>query len=187
MFLAPGEVNIAISFTTTDGKSATIEPAKFNALARHHYHVTLNVNNGNVGTAALELKFDDSVVEDNVTIDLSEDLLNLPAPTVTPQSFTSGEVIYMLQGSALPAKFTIMASAGLSQAILTANSDSFSLGVGSNNEVDLMSLDANGQTIVKNKGINCIGLLRTPTRWLLSTCLNVIPNLEVGTHYFHNW
>lgn len=182
MYVAPGKVQISVAFTKPNGQSATVQPAEFTAEARHHYHVTLNCNNGNVGDAQLIVTFDDTVDQEEVIVDLSDELLNMPEPEVTPQGFTDGQTLQLIEHSPAdsPMKFTAYVPAGIQAATFTVNSDSYTPPFG--REVDLASADGAVQSQLAAAGIKVLGLFKNPDKLATVDFSGLIEQLPAGTH-----
>lgn len=182
-YLRPGHVAIALSITKPNGVSATLQPADFDAEARHHYRITFDVYDGEVGEAQLRIIFDDTVDEENVEIDLSDELLTAPAPEVQPQGFTAGETLNLLEQSrpGEPVRYFIRAKSGISAATLTVQS-SVSLPVG--REFDFCSLTADQLAAVLASGIKETGLSRNPGTLAQVDLTDFIASLPAGTHTF---
>lgn len=182
MYVAPGKVQISVAFTKPNGQSATVQPAEFTAEARHHYHVTLDCNNGNVGDAQLIVTFDDTVDQEEVIVDLSDELLNMPEPEVTPQGFTDGQTLQLIEHSPAdsPMKFTAYVPAGIQAATFTVNSDSYTPPFG--REVDLASADGAVQSQLAAAGIKVLGLFKNPDKLATVDFSGLIELLPAGTH-----
>lgn len=182
MYVAPGKVQISVAFTKPNGQSATVQPAEFTAEARHHYHVTLDCNNGNVGDAQLIVTFDDTVDQEEVIVDLSDELLNMPEPEVTPQGFTDGQTLQLIEHSPAdsPMKFTAYVPAGIQAATFTVNSDSYTPPFG--REVDLASADGAVQSQLAAAGIKVLGLFKNPDKLATVDFSGLIEQLPAGTH-----
>lgn len=162
-FVVPGEIAIAVNVTNPSGKSVTIQPASFAAEAKHHYHITFDVNTGTAGQAQLQVVFDDSVEEEDVTIDLTDELFTSPGPEITTSGFADGGTIEVLSGNAVqgdPLKFDIVAHGGISSAVLTISGEGFTPSFG--NEIDLANATAEQQKAVENLGIKVLGLYKNP-------------------------
>lgn len=180
-FLTPGTVAVALSMTNQSGKEVTIQPAEFLAEARHHYHLTFDVNNGQVGQAQLVIKFDDSLVQEDVEIDLTDELFTSPAPEVKGIGFAQNETIEMLEGNPNGTlKYQMIARGGLKNATLTINSDSYTPAFG--NEIDLMSANATERQQITAAGINCAGLWKNPDQMALVDLSDFCGALPVGSH-----
>lgn len=162
-FLTPGEVAISVRLKNPSGKEVTLQPAEFPAAARYHYHVTFDVNAPSTGDAQLQIVFDDSVVQDDVVIDLTEELFSSPAPKVTPSGFEDGQVLELLAGTSAPQplKFDVVARGGISSALLTISGDGLNLPFG--NEVELANASASLQEQLKSYGITTLGLFKNPS------------------------
>ncbi|MDE6403402.1 MAG: DUF4493 domain-containing protein, partial [Muribaculaceae bacterium] len=77
VYVAPGSVQLIVNVVKPNGVAAAYQATSFVAEAQHHYHLTLDVNGGNVGAvSSITISFDDSVEQEDVTIDLSDDLTN---------------------------------------------------------------------------------------------------------------
>lgn len=162
-FVAPGDVAVGLTLTRPDGKTASVQPCSFAAVARHHYHITFDVNNGEVGAAQLEVIFDDTLTEENVFVDLTEELFTTSAPTVTAVGFESGITVEVLNGEAstTPLKFNVIAGGQLKEATLVVNSDNgYRPAFGS--EINLIGADATYQQLIKSAGIDAKGFFRNP-------------------------
>lgn len=157
-FVRPGKVSIIVSLTKQNGVSATFQPADFDVKPQHHYHVTFDANKGQTGDLQLQIVFDESVVQEDVVIDLSDDLMLSPAPVVTPSGFTSGTPISVLEGNTLdnPFVFTIFAQGGIKDAMLTLDSPQIPAGI--SHEINLMGLSASEQAQLQNIGVKVTGL-----------------------------
>lgn len=162
-FIAPGEVSLAVSVTNPSGKTATIQPASFPAMARYHYHITLDVNTPPTGDAQLQIIFDDSLTQEDVTIDLTDELFSSPAPKVAPTGFTDGQTLELLSGSSAssPLKFDVTAYGGIKSALLTISGDGLTPAFG--NEVELVNASALTQSQLADMGIRAVGFFKNPS------------------------
>jgi len=119
LFVNPGETSLYVTFTTPQNKTATLKAAQFTTVARHSYTVTIDVNSGNVGDAVLTVTFDDTTVAENVEITLSDELLNMPAPTVT----ATPAAVDIIEGHDAEARFDVIALGSIDDLVLTTASD----------------------------------------------------------------
>ncbi len=182
VFVAPGTVDVSVDFTDRQNRNAKVQAASFEALPRHHYHLTIDVNNGNVGTAQIVISFDDTVEEENVYIDLTDELFSSPAPTLTAEGFTSGESFDLLQGAPLTAalKLQAMARAGMSSAILTVASETFTPAFGK--EVNLCNASPALQEQLRSLGITAVGFFKNPGVFGNVDLSGLASALPVGSH-----
>lgn len=182
LYIHPGKIAITVDFTKPNGQSATIQPAEFTAEPRHYYHLTLDVNNGQVGDAQLVIRFDDSIATEDVEIDLSDELLNVPAPEVTTTGFENGQVINQLENTPAAGnlKFTAYAPGGIRSAVLTVQSDSFTPSFG--REVELVNADAATRQNLENAGIKVLGLFNNPDKLASVDIANFCGALPTGNH-----
>lgn len=126
VYVAPGNVKINLTFTKPNGEGATIEAASFDAKAKTEHVVTIDLNNGGgSGETVLKVTFDSTVESEDVEIDL-DDLVNAPAPEITPEGWTSGQSLYVIEHTvpASPVKANIMARGKIAAVTLTTTSPS---------------------------------------------------------------
>ena len=72
-YIMPGETTVKVGIEKKNGVTAgDIVVATLSAEARRHYHLTIDVNEGQVGGAVLKVAFDDDVESDIIDVDLSD-------------------------------------------------------------------------------------------------------------------
>lgn len=185
-YLRPGKVTVSLDITKPNGTSATIQPATIdNAEARHHYRLTLDVNGGEVGDAVLSISFDDALEQETVTINLSDELMNAPAPTVTPEGFTPGQAVSVYEGEApaQAARFMVNAPGGLGSVTLTTQSPSL-IAKGWPAEIDLMRATEAQKGTMTALGLKAAGLWVKPERFAVVDLTEAISNLGAGDASF---
>lgn len=184
-YVNPGEVKIAVDFTRPNGKGAKIEPASFVAEAQHKYKVTLDVNGGQNGDAQLTVSFDETLVQEDVTIDLTEELFSSPAPAVNPQGFASGDSIELLEGTpyTTPLKYMIVAKGGLTEAnlsIASVGQSSWTPAFG--NEINLIAANDQQKAAIADMGMKVLGLYKNPDKLASVDITGMISHLPAGTY-----
>ncbi|MDE5643138.1 MAG: DUF4493 domain-containing protein [Muribaculaceae bacterium] len=185
-YLRPGATTVNVSITKPNGTKATLQAANFTTEPRHHYHVTVDLRQG-AGDAVLVVHFDESVDQEDIEIELSDELMNAPAPTISAQSFTPGTALAFVSGMApesLAPKFAVMARGGLASVVLTTSSKSLA-SQGWPEEIDLMAAPENMQSRMRALGFDCLGLWKNPDKMAvvdLSGVLNHIAYLESGSN-----
>lgn len=159
LYIKPGNVTLIIDVTKPNGSHATFTPAlPLEAEPRHHYRVKLHVNSDNMGEGVLVVNFDNTLSTEDITIDLSDELMNSPAPEVIAKGFEDNTPLYMTEGEALsPVTMTIVARAGLSGVRLSVNSPSLSA-KGFPTDCDLMRLTPEQRTAIDILGLKCAGI-----------------------------
>lgn len=158
-YLRPGKVTVTADVTKPNGLSATLEAAVFVAESKHHYTVTVDVNNGQAGDAQLVITYDDMLSQEDVYIDLSDEILSAPAPAVIAQGFEAGSTATVIEGSsdaAAPA-FFINAEGGIKSVVLSTRSTSL-IEQGWYNEIDLAAATPAQQSKLKSLGLDVKGL-----------------------------
>lgn len=157
-YLRTGNVTVTLSIVKQNGLSATVEAASFEALPQHHYHLTLDVNNGETGEGALVVRFDDSVVQEDVEIDMSDSFLLAPAPTVSAKGFTDGQTLDIMEGTRPEqAAFVGVVPGVIKSATLTTQSAEL-LAKGFPAEIDLMQATPEQKTQLTSLGLKVTGL-----------------------------
>lgn len=184
-YMRPGNITVTTTITKQNGLSASIEAATFQALEQHHYHVTMDVNNGETGEGVLQVRFDDSIVTEDVDIDISDAVMMMPAPAVTTSGFVSDVPVNVTEGiSAGNIFMTASAPAGLKSAVLTTHSDVL-VAKGFPAEIDLMTAGEAQQALLKSFGLEVSGLYNRPDKMAVVDFSKVLSNIFAdGEHSF---
>lgn len=162
VYVKPGDVSIDVEFVKPNGKGATIEAARFTAKARTHHRVTIDLGGSGAGASTITVSFDETVATEDVEIDISDDVLAAPAPTVTTAGFTPGETVSFVEGMVpdLSLKADIIAKGGLAGVTLTTTSASL-LEQGWPAEINLVGASAEQQALLKSLGLEARGVFGT--------------------------
>lgn len=163
-YIKPGTVTVDVTFTKPNGKGGTIEAASFEAKAQYRHNLTLKLGGDGVGAVSkLTISFDETLEQEEINVDISDQILNVPAPVVTLSGATPGETINIIEGTALSQalRFDIKAQGGIRSAVLTTSGESF-LKTGWPAEIDLANASEAQQTILENLGFKDLGILRNP-------------------------
>ena len=176
IYTRAGEVEVNVDFTKPNGKQAKLTAASFTAEPQHFYHVKIDVSNTDgSGDAFLNVTFDDGVTEQTVDIDISDDVMNAPAPVVTPVGFTPGTPIELVAGvvpdDALG--FEVIANGGLKDITLTTQSATL-LEQGWPAEVNLIGSDLSALT---DFGFEAIGVTK-PDKMAVITLTKVLSHIN---------
>lgn len=189
-YVKPGTITMEMSLTKTNGVKSTFSPAQItNALAKTHYRITFDVNGGEVGDAQLLISFDSSTEVEPITIDLSDELMNAPAPTIKPTGYANETPIDILEGDAAPneLKALLTAMSGISVVTLTTSSESL-ISKGWPAEIDLTKATEAQKTLLTGLGLNVKGVWGNVDKMATVDFTNVIKNLRVtngnSTHLF---
>ena len=179
-FIAPGEVGLTVSFTNPQGQSTSLQPAGFTAKPRHHYRVKFDVAEG-TGNAVLKIIFDDTLVSEDVTIDLTDELFTTPAPEVKAEGFVSDSPVEALEGNApaSPFVFTAVARGGMAEASLTVDSQTVPA---FGREVNLVGASAALQQQIASSGISAVGFFKNPDKLARLDVTEFVKSLPAGTH-----
>lgn len=148
VYLHPGQVTASITITKKNGTTATLEPKSFTAEARHSYLLRFDVNSSEAGEGQLVLTYDDLCDMEEVTVDLSDAILNAPAPRITTEGFADGDSWNIVAGDTpdRSPRATLIAQAGIDGVVLTTRSVSL-LAQGWPAEVDLCNPGAAAATL----------------------------------------
>lgn len=160
-YFVPGELDVFLE-VTRDGVADTVSlnPTTFKAAARTEYRLTMDVD---AGTSTLNIIFNDRPSDyKNVTINISDAVLNAEPPKFTLYGFESGKDLEILEHS----EFTeilqayLNAPAGISKCKLISNS-AYLKSLGDNNwkdTLDLANLSAEEKNMVSGMELETIGL-----------------------------
>ncbi len=178
VYVRPGNIDIFVDITKPNGVSATLQPASFEAAAKHHYTVTLDVNasTGGIGEAQLIVSFDDTVAAEDVVIDLSDELMNSPAPVVTADFAGQNYEITEGSGVSIPLGATLMAQGGLKEVTLTTQSSSLQA-QGWPAEIDLMTATEQQRQTLQSLGLSVKGLWHNPEKMAIVDFSDVIRHI----------
>lgn len=159
LFLEPNNASLTLNFTTK-GKEATQDLfiGKFPPLKKTLHNITfdLNENASTTGDATLEIRFDETLEEEPISIDLTQELLTTPAPKIECTGFENGQTLDMLESGNIPEiKMTTTSSDQIATAIFTIESSNYNPSWGK--EIDLCKATPEQQTAIKNAGIEAIG------------------------------
>ena len=91
VYIKAGQAEVSVDFVKPNGKGAKVEVANFKAEPRHFYHLTVDMSQGSGVIESLIVTIDETVEEETVEIDISDEVLNTSAPEVTAEGFVSGE------------------------------------------------------------------------------------------------
>lgn len=163
-YIQPGTATVSVTLTKPNGVSGTVTIPTFTAKAKYHHHVKLDLTNGS-GDAVLNITFDDTVENEDVNIDLSDEILNAPAPTAVAKGFTSGEAVSFVPGLGAADAMTvdITAQASIASVMMSTKSASLQL-EGWPTEIDLVKATASEQQLLKSLGLDVLGLFKNPGR-----------------------
>jgi hypothetical protein len=178
VYVVPGDETVYVSFTKANGQSAKIKAAEFTGEARHHYTLTVGLENG-AGDAVLTVKYDDALAQEEVEIDLSEELMSAPAPTITGVGVANGSVFTVNEGTEFnqTIKTNITARGTLGEVVLTTDSEDL-LAKGWPSKIDLLSATAAQQATLQQLGLSTLGLWKNPDVMGVIDFTGVLANTE---------
>lgn len=189
-YVKTGDIVLNVNFTKQNGKSGEVEAAKItDAKAGTHYHIVVDANGGEVGNEQITISFDDTTDSEPVDIDVSDDVIDSPAPVVTPSGYTSGTAIDILEGddAESPLKASVLALAGFSEVRLSISSPTPAL-ASLQGDIDLLNATAEQQAALTAAGFVCKGLWNNPDKLAVIDFSGMMKNLRVmngvSTHTF---
>lgn len=181
-YIASSDVKVKVRLTNDAGKTVEVVPAQFTAQPRHHYVVTLDVEE-TAGGLALDVVFDEDVVAETVEISLTDELFSAPAPTVTAKGFdapTPVETFEFAEQAAKP-EFHCFAFGGLRQATLNVvSSNGYSPAFG--RRVELVGADELTQAQLASEGVDCAGFFRNVDKMGVVNLKGFIESLPAGSY-----
>ena len=152
VYVNPGTVTINASVTLPSGRQGNITLGRFTAKATTLQRVTLNVEN-NSGDAVLSVEFDETLAEEQIRLNLSEDLFNAAPPEINTEGFTSDNNSFSFVENTFDGEcaINIAAQAGLANAKLIISD-----GEGEGTDYDL--LDPESLALLSELGIKFINV-----------------------------
>lgn len=158
-FLEPNNADVTVHFTTKDkGYTSSISLGEFAPSAKTLHNITFDIVESQSGTASLNVSFDDTLEDEDINIDLTDELFTTPAPFITCEGFSNGETLDMLEGtgSDVTLKMNVKAEGKIKSAVLTVESSNFTPSWGE--EYDLCkAFEDNKVAEIRNAGIDAIG------------------------------
>lgn len=127
-FLEPNNANITVHFTTKEkGYTSSVSLGEFPPQGKTLHNITFDISENQNGTASLDVSFDETLEEEDIKIDLTDELFTTPAPVITCEGFTNGETLDMLEGtgSDVTLKMNVKAEGIIKSAVLTVESGNY--------------------------------------------------------------
>lgn len=109
-YVEPGVITIYADVTKPNGVKGKLKAAEFTAEARNHYVVTMGLGAPS-GGSAITVTYNSELVEETVEIDVSDQILLAPAPTLSAVGFTPGEEITIVEGTTTSGPLRVVATA----------------------------------------------------------------------------
>lgn len=180
-YLKPGNTTVSVSFTKPNGKEGNIEVASFNAEAQHRYTMVLSLGGNGYGSVdAITVKYDDMLEQEDVTIDISDDVLSVPAPEMTAIGFTPGETATIIEGTVsndLKPQIQVTARGEIAKAVLTTTNCPSLIDLGWPEEIDLCSASATQVAAMQALGLKAPGLTGVPGKMGLLDLTQVLTHI----------
>lgn len=123
-FISPGDAEITVNFTTKETKTAKVNVGTFAAVAKTLHKLTFGVEENENGFAKLTVTFDNSLEDEELEVDLTDDLYTTPAPEIMAVGFENGATYdwnsrQTIDGKSLSGlKMNVVARGGISSATL---------------------------------------------------------------------
>lgn len=178
-FVSAAGVAVNVTFTQPSGKTATVKVAQFDAQAAHHYTVNVGLQGAGAGNAAITVTFDDSLASAPVIIDLTNDLSDAPAPSITGVGIVDGNTVNHVIGNAwaAPLKLNIAALAPVKSVKITTSSRSLA-SQGWPLDLELVGANADTQANLRRLGFDCKGLWQaTPGKMAVLDFAGIVSHL----------
>ena len=178
-YLRPGTVSLNVTVTKPNGKTATLQAAKFTGKPRYHHHVTVDLNNGEVGDVVMVIMFDDNTDEQPVEIDLSDKVFNAPAPEITTEGFNGDQGLTFAPGMSPSdnVAVSVVARGGIASMMMTTKSATL-VSQGWPEEVDLAAAPENLRSRMEALGIVAKGLWKNPDQMAVVNLNKVLANMN---------
>lgn len=180
-YLKPGNTTVSVSFTKPNGKQGNLEVASFDAAAKHCYKLAFALGGDGYGSVeAITVKYDDMLDQEDVTVDISDDVLSIPAPEVKPLGFTPGEPVSIVESdvsSDVKSQFQVTARGEIAKAVLTTVCPSL-VNLGWPEEVDLCAAPDGQLAAMQALGLKTVGLTGVTGKMALLDLTQVLAHIK---------
>lgn len=179
-YFKPGDLSVRVKARKKEGYSqeVTLKAKDFTAEARHAYILTLDVD---AGAPSLKISFSDDIPnQEPVTIEISDEALSAPAPYFKANGFDENQTMDVVEGKSAEASEVyayLHAAGGIANCSLVTRSTSL-IEQGWPEMVDLANISAETLQVMKNLGLQIIGLGEKKDKIAKIDFTNVIPFLE---------
>ncbi len=159
-YVKPGKITIQTYLKKQNGIESTFEPAAIeDAKPRQHYRIKLDIADNAAGEAQLNISFDETTETQPVTINISDEVMEAPAPSFLPTGFVSGTPLEVKENSYPDNKqvnISLTAKAGIAACTLTTSSASLE-SEGWPREIDLMGMSQENSALLSRLGLKLKG------------------------------
>ena len=165
--IIPGNAVIMVDLEKKNGiKGDNIKIADFEAIARGHYHINLDVNEGEIGSPTLSVSFDETTEQRHVEVDLSDEMLTTPAPELSLEGVEDGATLEFVEGcyDGDPVKVNIIARGDIASVILDSHSTYLYDVCSWPLSVDLATVTDEDRDHLLEVGLQCKGIWNTSGR-----------------------
>ena len=181
-YLKPGNTTVSVSFTKPNGKEGNLEVASFNAEAQHRYTLAVKLGGDGYGSAdAITVKYDDMLELEDATVDISDDVLSIPAPEVTAIGFTPGETVTIIEGAVsgdLKPQIQVLARGEIAKAVLTTTNCPSLTDLGWPEEIDLCAASDAQIAAMQALGLKAPGLTGVSGKMGLLDLTQVLTHIQ---------
>lgn len=159
-YVKPGKITIQTYLKKQNGIESTFEPAAIeDAKPRQHYRIKLDIADNAAGEAQLNISFDETTETQPITIDISDEVMEAPAPSFLPTGFVPGTTLEVKENS-YPAEkavnLSLTAKAGIASCTLTTTSACLQ-SKGWPREIDLVGMSTENSTLLNRLGLKTKG------------------------------
>lgn len=176
-YFMPGQTDLIVEFTKPNGKTGRTVINTFAAQARHHYKYTVDMTE-EAGDVGLKIEFDDTMVLDDIEIDISDAALDAPAPTISFDGFESENTYAAVETfePTVALGIGVMARGGLAKLEMNTSSTTLA-GKGWPVSVDLLNLTESEKSRLEE--LDFIGRGLKPSEKMAGVELtNVVRNMD---------
>ncbi len=159
-YVKPGKITIQTYLKKQNGIESTFEPAAIeDAKPRQHYRIKLDIADNAAGEAQLNISFDETTETQPITIDISDEVMEAPAPSFLPTGFVPGTTLEIKENS-YPAEkavnLSLTAKAGIASCTLTTTSACLQ-SKGWPREIDLVGMSTENSALLNRLGLKTKG------------------------------
>ncbi len=180
-YIIPGETSVSVSFTKQNGKQGNLQVANFETKAQHCYTLKLGLGADGYGLInGINVTYDEMLEQEDVTIDISDEVLTTPGPEIKAKGFTPGQELTIVEGTVstdIRPEMVVIAHADIAHAVLTTQNCPSLIEKGWPTEIDITSASQSELANLRALGLRAPGLYGQPGVFGELDLSGVLPNI----------
>lgn len=179
VYTQPGQVAVDVTFTKPNGVKGELEAVSFQAEAQNRYNITVKLGGNGAGSVeGISVVYEDATTEETVDLDISDEVLSIPAPEITISGAENGEVLSTVEGSALGSNpsMKIKAKGTIKSALLATTGNITEKGWPE--QIDLATASASQLATLETMGLKGATTFRNGSKLAIIDFADVAKNID---------